>query len=254
MLGTLDLIACQYADHARRFEALGARTERLFTLGNVKFDLRLPSARAVEELRNALGAGARRIWIAASTHPGEEQTALRAQRSLRARFPDALLLLAPRHPERFDAVARLTDDAGMTFVRLTTGNPCGDCDVLVCDTMGRLGELYGLASVAFVGGSLVPRGGHNPIEAAALGVPVLMGPHDFNFSDVTALLERAGCLHRVEDASSLEQAVAGLFGAPDVRATQSAAARRVVDANRGATERQWEKLVALTGVLRGRRG
>jgi 3-deoxy-D-manno-octulosonic-acid transferase len=252
MLGSLEMIACQYPDHAERFIRLGAPEDRVAVLGSVKFDVVLPPdlPQSVERLRARLGLTGRPVWIAASTHGSEESIVLDAHRSLTARFPTLALVLVPRHPERFDEVARLASVSGFRTRRMTNEVASGEVDVVIGDTMGRLLELYGLASVAFVGGSLVERGGHNPIEPAALGVPVLMGPHDFNFADVSALFEHAGCLHRVTDTDSLVHAVARLLSDVPARTAESTNARRVVEQNRGATDRQWRMISSMTGVLR----
>jgi 3-deoxy-D-manno-octulosonic-acid transferase len=252
MLGSLETIACQYPDHAERFIRLGAPEDRVAVLGSVKFDLVLPPdlPQSVERLRARLGLTGRPAWIAASTHGGEESIVLDAHRSLTARFPKLALVVVPRHPERFDEVARLASGSGFRTRRMTNEVDSGEFDVVIGDTMGRLLELYGLASVAFVGGSLVEHGGHNPIEPAALGVPVLMGPHDFNFADVSALFEHAGCLHRVTDAGSLVKAVARLLADVATRMAEGVNARRVVENNCGATDRQWQAISSMTSVLR----
>jgi 3-deoxy-D-manno-octulosonic-acid transferase len=254
MLNALDLVACQFPDHAARFVALGAPRDRVHVLGNVKFDVVVPDGivSKAQRLRTEWGIADRPVWIAASTHAGEEAIVFAAHRALSARFPRPLVIVAPRHPARFDSVVKLAVETGLETVRLSAEVPAvARADVLIGDVMGRLLELYALADVAFVGGSLVPHGGHNPIEPAALGLPIVMGVHDFNFADVTALFEREGCLRRASDAGTLTDQLARLFSDPQLRAAEGGFARRVVSDNRGATERQWRKLVEVTPALRG---
>lgn len=237
MLNRLTWIAAQYPEHARRYVELGAREEIVDVVGNVKFDVELPDDfdERVAALRNRWRMTNRRVWIAASTHAGEDQIVLDAHRRVLERDPEALLILVPRHPERFGAVAKLAA-AGLAVQRMTDGAG-GATQVLIGDTMGQLIYLYGAAAIAFIGGSLVEAGGHNPIEPATVGLPLLMGPYDFNFASVAAMFETAGCLHRVTDATLLGQSVSALFDDEPRRAAEVALARRVVAANAGATDR-----------------
>ena len=245
MLGRLTWIAAQYPEHAQRFVELGAPKEIVDVVGNIKFDVELPDdfAERVETLRNRWETTDRPVWIAASTHAGEDRIVLDAHRRLLAQEPRALLILVPRHPERFDAVVELAGD-GLVAQRMTAATGSRE-QVIVGDTMGQLIYLYGVAQVAFIGGSLVGHGGHNPIEAAATGLPLVMGPHEFNFSSVVAAFDVAGCLHRVTDAASLANAVGGLFADSSRRAVEVNRARDVVVANAGATARIAERLAVL---------
>jgi len=237
MLNRLTWIAAQYQEHATRYAELGARPEIVDVVGNVKFDVELPDdfAERVAALRNRWKMTDRPVWIAASTHDGEDQVVLDAHRRVLEREPDALLILVPRHPERFDAVAKLASK-GLTVRRMTDGS-AGLAQVVIGDTMGQLIYLYGVALVAFIGGSLVQAGGHNPIEPATVGLPLLMGPYDFNFASVTAMFERAGCLHRVTDATLLGQSVSALLDDTPRREAEVKLAREVVSGNAGATDR-----------------
>jgi 3-deoxy-D-manno-octulosonic-acid transferase len=251
MLERLDWVACQYADHAARFRALGLPHDRAEALGSVKFDASLPADHAVRvaALQERWRAAERPVWIAASTHAGEEEIVLAAHRRLLEALPDAALILVPRHPERCDRVASLASHAGLATARLTAGPSAGPSahaswQVLLGDTMGELVYLYGLADVAFVGGSLVAVGGHNPVEPALVALPVVMGPHRYNFTDVVAPFTAAGCLHTVQDDTDLAHIVGALLGDRQARATQGQSALRVVDENRGATERLYERLTA----------
>jgi 3-deoxy-D-manno-octulosonic-acid transferase len=242
MLNRLTWIAAQYPDHALRYIELGARPEIVDVVGNVKFDVELPDdfRERVAALTNRWKMANRPVWIAASTHAGEDQLVLDAHRRVLERRHDALLILVPRHPERFDSVTELAS-AGLAVQRMTDGTG-GATQVLVGDTMGQLIYLYGAAQIAFIGGSLVEAGGHNPIEPASVGLPLLMGPCDFNFASVAAMFEQAGCLHRVTDATMLAQSVMALFDDAQRRATEVELARRVVAANAGATDRIAQRL------------
>ncbi len=256
MLGRLSWVAVQYSDHAARFIGLGLPPDRIEVCGSVKFDASLPADHQarVAALGDRWRVGGRFAWIAASTHPGEDEVVLAAHRLLLAARPDALLILVPRHPERFHAVERLAAEAGFSVGRLsaastrTSGERRGG-DVLIGDTMGELLYLYGLAQVAFIGGSLVPHGGHNPVEPALLGVPMLMGPHRFNFADVVQRFVEAGCLHETESAEALFAQLTALMTEPERRATEGEAARQVVAENRGATARILQRLEREIGAL-----
>jgi 3-deoxy-D-manno-octulosonic-acid transferase len=237
MLTRLTWIAAQYAEHAQRFIELGARLEIVDVVGNVKFDVELPGdfKERVAALSARWGAKDRLVWIAASTHAGEDEIVLEAHRRVLERLPEALLILVPRHPERFDDVAQLASDRLVT--QRMTDATTGLAQVIIGDTMGQLIYLYGVAQVAFIGGSLVEHGGHNPIEAAATGLPLIVGPHHFNFTAVVEAFVSARCLHRVSDASSLAKSVSVLLEDTSRREEESNRARQVVAGNAGATER-----------------
>lgn len=233
------LIAAQTREDAERFVAIGAPRERVHVAGNVKFDLQVShegTARA-GELRASLG-GARPVWIAGSTHAGEEQQVLAAHQRLQIDQPNALLLLVPRHPDRFEAVADSLSRAAVCFTRRSTGvEPGGATQVVLVDTVGELGALYAAGDVAFVGGSLVPIGGHNLLEPAALGLPVLTGPSYFASNDIARLLIAQGAALEVADARELAAALARLLGDPAERQRMGAIGRRIVESNRGSVAR-----------------
>jgi 3-deoxy-D-manno-octulosonic-acid transferase len=240
MLGEMSWIAVQSEAEAERFRRLGALPERVQVTGSIKFDLSIEPAlldRATE-LRRQWQLETRPVWIAASTHDGEDAILLDAHRQLLARHPTALLILVPRHPERFDAVFELCRQQPLQTVRRSADAAVdGQTQVLLGDTMGELLFLYALADIAFVGGSLVPNGGHNLLEPAALGKPVLSGTHLFNFLEIAALLRTAGALLEVDDAGAVVQAVERLIEHPDQARRMSAAGQTVIQANQGALER-----------------
>lgn len=240
MLGALKLIAAQTETEAERFRQLGARPECVQVTGSIKFDLKVPGHLASEAalLREQWQATARPVWIAASTHAGEDEYVLAAHRLLLQHCPDALLLLVPRHPERFDEVHRLAVGDGFACVRRSSGEPVqAGTQVMVGDTMGELLFLYALADIAFVGGSLVPTGGHNLLEPAALRRPVLSGPHLFNFLDIAAQLRDAQALRVVENAEELADALRELIELPQTAERMSVAGLEVLRANQGALGR-----------------
>jgi 3-deoxy-D-manno-octulosonic-acid transferase len=236
------LIAAQTREDAERFLAIGAPSARIHVVGNIKFDVQVSGevvARAAA-LRASLG-GDRPAWIAGSTHTGEEEQVLAAHRQLRTQQPNALLLLVPRHPDRFDAVAEQLRRGALRFTRRSGGEPPdGATQVVLVDTVGELAALYAAADVAFVGGSLVPIGGHNLLEPAALGVPVLTGPSYFGSKDIARLLIQQGAALEVKDARELAAALARLLPDPAERQRMGAVGRRLVESNRGSVARLLE--------------
>jgi 3-deoxy-D-manno-octulosonic-acid transferase len=252
LLGALGAIAAQADADAQRFVDLGADPARVSVTGSIKFDLAIDDTTrdAGKVLREALGAE-RPCWIAASTHEGEDEIALAAHAEVAARFPGAVLVLVPRHPERFARVAALCEARGFSVARRSLGELGGEGTVYLGDTMGELLTLYAAADVAFVGGSLEPIGGHNLLEPAALGLPVVTGPHLHNFARIAGLLEEAGALTRVTDAGALASRVMELLASPERAAAIGAAGREVVARNRGALDRLLglvEELLARDGV------
>jgi len=232
-------VAAQSAADAARFVAVGAEPARTLVLGNLKFDYRPAEDVIVRArvLREALGAG-RPVWVAGSTHDGEEDQVLAAHARLCARSSDALLVLAPRHPPRFAAVAaRLAKGDAPWVARSTAAAVTADTRVLLLDSLGELMGYYAAADVAFVGGSLVPVGGHNLLEPASLGRPVIAGPHTFSDLAVTRLLAEAGALTVVEDAAGLATAVAAFLDDPALARAAGERGRMAVVANEGALAR-----------------
>ena len=249
-------IAAQTPEDAERFIAIGAAAAQVHVAGNIKFDLELSGALQNQgrKLRTAFG-DARPTWIAGSTHDGEETMVLDAHETLRTEWlvtsrQPILLLLAPRHPARFESVAEMLTQRGITFVRRSAGAPTGStasdaASVLLVDTVGELAALYAAADVAFVGGSLVPVGGHNLLEPAALGLPVLTGPYNSNGKDIARLLIQQGAAEQVIDARELAKAVSRLLADPLERARVGATAKGIVENNRGSVARVMELIAPL---------
>ncbi|MEM1262270.1 MAG: lipid IV(A) 3-deoxy-D-manno-octulosonic acid transferase [Pseudomonadota bacterium] len=230
------VIAAQSESDAERFRQLGAAPERTFVTGNLKFDIESDPVHFAtgRDLRQMLGED-RSVWIAASTHRGEEEIILNAHATILAKNPDALMVLVPRHPERFDELARLLRDRGERFVRRTSGSEVtAETAVYLCDTMGEVMSFYAACDVAFVAGSLVPIGGHNLLEPAILGKPVLTGPHNFNSEDIATRLSDAKACIIVESGDELAQTVAQLMERPNERTEFGARAQAVLNDNRGA--------------------
>ena len=250
MLAEMDMLAVQTETEAQRFIDLGARAEAVQVTGSIKFDIAVDvSVRdAARALRDQWQATGRPVWIAASTREGEDAPVIAAHRQLLASHPDALLILVPRHLERFDSAATQLQDAGLRHVRRSSGAAVtADVQVLLGDSMGELLFLYALADIAYVGGSLVETGGHNPLEPTALGLPVIMGPHRFNFLEITTQLREQGALLEVLDAEALAVAVAGLMDDPQRAAAMRDAGQVVFKRNQGALARLLDALGRLIG-------
>lgn len=201
-----DHIFAQSAQDREHFLALGARPDKVHAFGNLKFDslpVPLPE-QEIDRLRKATGIdGKREVWIAGSTHTGEEEILFRVHRLLRQKHPDLLLILAPRRIERISQVAVVADQFGLSVATRSSGASCSDKAVYLLDSLGELSRFYALASVAFIGGSLVPFGGHNPLEAVVQGKPCAWGPHLFNFREIEGMLLEAGVARRAETEGQL---------------------------------------------------
>jgi 3-deoxy-D-manno-octulosonic-acid transferase len=246
LLEPLTLVLARDDGDADRFAALGIARDRIRVTGNVKYDLArderpLPWAADLPRL-----AGGRPVVVAGSTMDAEEAAVLAALAMLPSSAAPPFLVLAPRHPERCDGVVRLLHERGLAVLRRSEWSPgVGTAaDVLLIDTIGELARAYGLAEIAFIGGSLVSTGGHNPLEAAAWGVPVLSGPHVANFEEVYRELVGAGGARLVAGAEALAGELAELLADPERRRRMGAAGRAVVDRNGGATERIGAELAA----------
>jgi 3-deoxy-D-manno-octulosonic-acid transferase len=238
MLQNFSLIAAQSQDDRQRLIELGADKADVHAVGNLKFEISLPASltEEAEALRTIWGN--RPVFIAASTHEGEDEIILKASRQIRAHFPDLLLILVPRHPERFDKVAALSQRAGFKILRRSDNGMCSrDIQVMVIDTMGELPLFYGTADIAFVGGSLVPRGGHNLLEPAALGRAVVIGSHYFNFSEISRQFLDAGAARQVGNEVELAETVTDLLKNPQQRADMGQAGQHLIQHSQGASKR-----------------
>jgi 3-deoxy-D-manno-octulosonic-acid transferase len=232
---------------AARFAALGVPAR---CVGNLKFDGATLGADegALAALR--AGVGSRTVWAATSTWPGEEEIVARANARVRESHPDALAIIAPRHPQRGPEIAAALTAAGHRFaVRSSGGLPAADHDVYLADTLGELGVVYRVAALAFIGKSLVPLGGQNPIEAARLGVPTVFGPHMTNFRDISSAMVAAGGAITVADEATLAATVTRLLSDADERARITAHATEVAEQGRGAAGRVLEALTPLLAAL-----
>ncbi|MBB1268423.1 lipid IV(A) 3-deoxy-D-manno-octulosonic acid transferase [Shewanella sp. SR44-3] len=248
MLQSLTAIAVQTQVEAERFIALGVDASRVQVCGSLKFDIQIDELK--RQQATALRQQWRRtyvpVWVAGSVHPGEFAAVLAAHQQLLARFPRALLIMAPRHPEQFELAASSISQAGLQLVRRSAEvGISGDTQVLLGDTMGELLMLYGCADHAFVGGTLIENGGHNPLEPAAMGLSVCVGPHHWDFVQITALLADAGGLTVVTSADKLAERLLSLFEQPEMAQKASAAALSVVTNNRGALAKQLAVIEAI---------
>jgi 3-deoxy-D-manno-octulosonic-acid transferase len=255
VFGGFARVLAQSPSDAERLTALGARN--VAVLGNLKFDMTTPPELAARGRAWRAAIGGRPVWVAASTREGEEALVLQAFAALAVE--DALLILVPRHPQRFDEVAALVERAGLRCERRSawaadaaaasgraTAQPLPEgVTVLLGDSMGELGAYYAASDVAFIGGSLLPLGGQNLIEACAVGVPVLIGPHMFNFSQASADAVAAGAAVQVEDPAGLARVLGEVFADKPRRVAMGAAAAAFAARHRGATARTVEVLTAL---------
>ncbi|EAS48010.1 3-deoxy-D-manno-octulosonic-acid transferase [marine gamma proteobacterium HTCC2207] len=240
MVAQLSAVAAQHGDDGGRFIALGLPVEKLHITGNIKFDLELNAQirLSAEALRQQWdGTNQRPVLLAASTHRGEDEIILQAFSLIKQSVNNALLVLVPRHPERFNQVGDLCLDAGYSLARRSNNDSTDNADILLGDTMGELMTFFGACDIAFVGGSLVSNGGHNMIEPAAWGKPTLSGLSVFNFAEVSRLLAEAGGLSLVEDAAALAESVIVLMKNPEQAQQMGLSAQQVAEANRGALER-----------------
>lgn len=248
VLGMVGLFLAQSEEDARRLEAMGARAWTVRAIGNLKYDVRAPSGNAMKE-RIGLWLRGARLVVAGSLLYREEDVLLAAWPGIQKACPDASLLLAPRHPQRFGEVAEMVRINGYKDVLCsslaTATEPISSQAILVLDTMGDLAAVYELADVAFVGGSLVPRGGHNPLEPAQFGVPVVMGRSWENFRDVVGKMQEQYALRGVRDKDDLERVLVELLTDREAAKAMGERGRRVFEEQQGATARAVAALVGL---------
>jgi 3-deoxy-D-manno-octulosonic-acid transferase len=248
VLSRVDLFLAQTAVDAERLRQIGALTERVQVSGNLKFDIRPPGAsRLVEDLRAAIPLGTP-VIVCGSTAEGEEEIVLDAFVPVQQKFPAAIMVLAPRHPERFEKVAGLVATRGLALLRRSSWSPANPVrgGVFLLDSVGELASVYALADVAFVGGSLVPTGGHNILEPAQHGAAIVVGPHTFNFREIVSIFDKGGAL-RIATAESLAPLWLELLANPGERKDLGQRARALFSQHAGATTRT---LQALRPLLR----
>lgn len=238
-LAKVDAFAVQSERDAERLHKLGANANSITVTGSIKFEVKLPASLSEvgQVLRREWGQE-RPVWIAGSTHEAEEAAVIDAFRELRTKHPRLLLVIVPRHPERFSTVAKLCQRAGLRVARRseTHANLAEDTEVYIGDTMGELTLFYAASDVAFVGGSLVPIGGHNVLEPCALGVPVVFGPNMFNFQDISELTLERNAGFMISDTSELVDKVDTLLGDPNRRFKMGEAGTQLIEENRGALQ------------------
>ncbi len=238
-LSLVDIIAAQTKSDAERFISFGAVSDKVFVTGNLKFDINVPPSikEQAQSLKRYFSVN-RPIWIAASTHDGEDEIILNAHINIMKEHPDAILILAPRHPERSDKIASLCKNFGLNFVKRSNKETfTSDHAVYLLDTLGELQLHYAASQVAFVGGSLVTTGGQNMMEPASLGLPVITGPHTFNFTEITELLAAQDALIRVSDGQQLRQEVCMLLADANERHHRGEIGREVIESNKGNIDR-----------------
>lgn len=242
MLAHVQCLASQgYAD-AERFAQLGLSKEKIHVTGNLKFDLDLPAdlATKAHALKEQLGAD-RLMWVAASTHPTEEEIVLVAHKKILEKNPSALLILVPRHSNRFDSIAQLVEQHGLRLARRSLNETCiAETQVYLGDTMGELLTMYAVSDVAFVAGSFAQIGGHNMLEAAALSKPVVTGPHLHNFAEISQMMLVSNAMVTVQNGKELADVVSKLFADEMYRKSLGKNAFQVIEKNRGSLKKQIE--------------
>ncbi|MGJ8514073.1 lipid IV(A) 3-deoxy-D-manno-octulosonic acid transferase [Carnimonas bestiolae] len=252
MLERINWVAVKSGEDGKRFRALGMEAKRITVTGPLKYDVVVPAEAVAtgKALREQIGE--RPVWVAASVREGEEESVLEAHQEVLEQHPNALLIIVPRHPQRFDDVALSCESRfGVLSIARRSLNERIDpaVSVYVGDTMGELIALYASADIAFVGGSLVPVGGHNLLEPAALGLPVISGPHLANITEVADEMSANGALEKVESGYELGAAINTLLAYPERRKALGSAAFEVVERNRGAAERIREHLLTMVHPL-----
>ncbi|WP_394202787.1 lipid IV(A) 3-deoxy-D-manno-octulosonic acid transferase [Shewanella waksmanii] len=250
MLQQLDCILAQDKQTAERFVALGVDSKKVSVTGSLKFDLSISDELKVnaKALRQIWRAEQRPVWVAGSVHPGEFTQMIAAHKTVMQRYPSALMIMVPRHPEQFNAAADAVVSNQLSLSRRSLQQTVDDgTQVLLGDTMGELLQFYGAADLAFVGGTLIDNGGHNPLEPAALGLPVFVGPQHWDFAEITQLLQQAGGLQVVQDSDGLAQSLIALLSQPETYRDASQASLAVVADNKGAVNKQLRHLIESLG-------
>ena len=246
-LGDITHVCAQADTAAARFVQLGLPKDRVSVLGNIKFDIDMPAS--LKEQAEAIRRDwfqQRPSWIAASTHDGEDEQVLAAFALLKKTIPNVLLVLVPRHPERFNDAAKICKSKGFSVTRRSEHR--GDVvksDVFLLDAMGELKLYYATVDVAYVGGSLVPTGGHNMLEPASLAVPIVFGPHVFNFVEISERLLSYGAAIQISNAEDLARVVTDLLQHSEKRSSMGAAGKKFVEQNNGAVNAVSTKIQTL---------
>lgn len=246
VLAEVDLFLAQTAEDAQRLREIGAATGRVQVSGNLKFDIRPnPQPSLVNGLRAAIGKDSP-VIVCGSTAEGEEGPLLQAFKSVQEKFPKAIMVLAPRHPERFEKVAAMIAAAGFALQRRSVWLPSQPISngIFLLDSVGELAAIYELADIAFVGGSLVPTGGHNILEPAQYGAAILVGPHTFNFREIVSIFEQGGAI-KVVTVETLGAQFLALLGQPQERKRLGGLAKGLFAKHAGATRRTLEALAPL---------
>ena len=238
-LAAIKLIATQTQDDANRFIAIGADSEKVLTLGNIKFDVEIPQSIIEQglQLKTDLFTG-RFVWLIASTHKDEEAIFLEIYKEIKPKIPELLLVIVPRHPERFPDVKKLCEQFQLAVVMRTMESRVYlETDVYLVDTMGELKMLYAASDVAFVGGSMVPRGGHNILEAAAVGLPIMFGPYMHNFKEIARGVLSQDAAIQCQNKNDVINVILALYEQPAYRAALSEKGMEFVRQNQGAIGR-----------------
>jgi 3-deoxy-D-manno-octulosonic-acid transferase len=242
VLANVKQIAAQTEEDAERFVAIGTKPEQVITVGNIKFDIEIAGLIIEEGKRLKTTVFKDRfVWIVASTHKGEEQIFLDVYKQLKPKIPELLLVIVPRHPERFAEVGTLCSQNTLAVVTRTSKQPCNlDNDVYLADTMGELKMLYAAADVAFVGGSMVPVGGHNLLEASAIGLPVLFGPYMANFNEISTKVLAHKAAIQCQDKAAIVQAIQSMYSDIAYRNLLIDNGKLFVQTNRGAIDKLYQ--------------
>lgn len=240
ILKQLNYIAAQSTTDARRFEQLGIDPSRISVTGNLKYDIQLPATlnQQATKLRKDWQLSDRPVWTVASTHTGEDQIILQAYANIKQQHPNLLLILVPRHPERFRPVTKLAATQFNTLTFSSSKACCPETDIMIGDTVGQLLLFYALSDIAFVGGSLTPIGGHNVIEPAALGKPIIIGPHYVNFQQIVETLLKSDAIKVINNQDQLVTTVDELLVNLEQRQTLGKHAKQVIKENHGALNKQ----------------
>ncbi|MDD0823665.1 lipid IV(A) 3-deoxy-D-manno-octulosonic acid transferase [Mannheimia sp. AT1] len=248
MLNQISLIMAQDEVSKDRYLALGYNPEKMVNTGNLKFDLEITPElhQSVLETKSSLNLGERQVWIAGSTHEGEEKLILDTHKLLLEKYPDLLLILVPRHPERFHLVKMLIEKSGLNYVKRSANQPLSsNTQVLLGDTMGEMMLLYGVSNIAFVGGSLVKHGGHNPLEPIAFNIPVISGLFTYNFPEIFAKLREVKGVIEIESTlESLSESICLLLEKPELGQEIAQSGYEVLKENQGALKRHIDLLAA----------